>query len=222
MATMDMPEARQTVFVVDDDPAMREALKGLFRSVGWQVATHASARAFLDTLQPDISGCLVLDVRMPGLSGLEFQRQLGSLGIRIPIVFITGHGDIPMSVAAMKAGAIEFLAKPFRDEDLLRAVREGFARDAERQRRDAAVARVRDRYRRLTPRERQVMAQVVTGRMNKQIAGDLGLSEITVKVHRGQVMQKMRASSLAELVRQSDLLALDDADRKVENTETKV
>ena len=222
MATMDMPEARQTVFVVDDDPAMREALKGLFRSVGWQVATHASARAFLDTLQPDISGCLVLDVRMPGLSGLEFQRQLGSLGIRIPIVFITGHGDIPMSVAAMKAGAIEFLAKPFRDEDLLRAVREGFARDAERQRRDAAVARVRDRYRRLTPRERQVMAQVVTGRMNKQIAGDLGLSEITVKVHRGQVMQKMRALSLAELVRQSDLLALDDADRKVENTETKV
>jgi FixJ family two-component response regulator len=200
-----------TVFVIDDDAAMRRALDALFRSAGMPVATHASTRAFLEAAGRDAAGCLVLDVRMPGESGLEFQRRLGGLGIRLPIVFISGHGDIPMSVAAMKAGAVEFLAKPFSDADLLRAVEEGLALDCRRRREAAATASLRERYMLLTARERQVMAGVVSGRLNKQIAFDLGLSEITIKLHRGQVMQKMAAASVVDLVRFADRLAADGA-----------
>jgi FixJ family two-component response regulator len=196
------------VFVIDDDPSVREALAGLLRSVGLRVQSFGSAQEFLQSPRPDVPGCLVLDVRLPGRSGLDLQRELAASGIHLPIVFLTGHGDIPMSVRAIKAGAIEFLTKPFHDQELLDAIQLGIERDRAGRREAAAMSGLQERYGSLTPREREIMALVVSGRMNKQIAGDLGLSEITVKVHRGQVMRKMRAKSLAELVRMADRLGV--------------
>ena len=201
-----MTEAQQTVIVIDDDPAIRESLGSLVRSVGLQVRLHSSADEFVKAGRPAGSTCLVLDVRLPGKSGLDFQRELVAADIRLPIVFITGYGDIPMTVQAMKAGAIEFLAKPYRDQDLLDAIQVGLARDHAWIERERAVAALRERFATLTPREREVMALIVTGRLNKQIANDMGLSEVTVKVHRGQVMRKMRASSVADLTRMADRL----------------
>ena len=201
-----MTEAQQTVIVIDDDPAIRESLGSLVRSVGLQVRLHSSADEFVKAGRPAGSTCLVLDVRLPGKSGLDFQRELVAADIRLPIVFITGYGDIPMTVQAMKAGAIGFLAKPYRDQDLLDAIQVGLARDHAWIERERAVAALRERFATLTPREREVMALIVTGRLNKQIANDMGLSEVTVKVHRGQVMRKMRASSVADLTRMADRL----------------
>ncbi|MEZ2131937.1 MULTISPECIES: response regulator transcription factor [unclassified Sinorhizobium] len=203
-----MTELRETVIVIDDDPAIREALGSLLRSVGFDVNLLASVRDFLKSGRPDGPTCLVLDVRLPGQSGLDFQRELSRENFRLPIVFITGHGDIPMSVQAMKGGAIEFLTKPFRDQDLLDAVHVGLAHDRVWLENQKALATLRARFDSLTPREREVMALVVAGRLNKQIAADLGVSEITAKVHRSQVMQKMRAKSLPELARMADKLEL--------------
>jgi FixJ family two-component response regulator len=203
-----MTEAKPTVLIVDDDPAIRGALENLLRSVGLGVRTWASVPEFLQAGRPDAPTCLVLDVRLPGRSGLDFQRELSAANIHLPIIFITGHGDIPMSVQAMKGGAIEFLTKPFRDQDLLDAIQLGLARDRERRENESTLAALREHFERLSPRERDVMAQVVKGRLNKQIAGDLGISEITVKVHRGQVMRKMQALSLPDLTRMADKLKL--------------
>ena len=201
-----MTRAEATIVVIDDDPAIREALGSLLRSVGLQAKLLASVGEFLRAGRPDGPACLVLDVRLPGQSGLDFQRELAAADIHLPIIFITGHGDIPMSVQAMKAGAIEFLTKPFRDQDLLDAIQQGLARDRARRDSEQALADLRERYATLTPREREVMALVVKGRLNKQIAGEIGISEITVKVHRGQVMRKMRAASLPDLARMADKL----------------
>lgn len=203
-----MDEVKPTVVIVDDDPAIREALGSLMRSVGLDVKAMASVPEFLRSGRPDNPTCLVLDVRLPGRSELDFQRELSSANIRLPIVFITGHGDIPMSVQAMKGGAIEFLTKPFRDQDLLDAIQLGLAQDRAWREEARALAALRERFETLTPREREVMAQVAQGRLNKQIAGDIGISEITVKVHRGQVMRKMRAASLPDLARMADRLKL--------------
>ncbi|UOM35037.1 response regulator transcription factor [Acuticoccus sp. I52.16.1] len=192
------------VCIVDDDPSLRDALASLLRSVGHTVAPFASTEDFLAAPWRDAAGCLVLDVRLPGTSGLELQRRLRERGPDLPVVFITGHGDIPMSVAAMKQGAIEFLTKPFRDQDLIDAVNRGIALDRERRARLATSADLRARYDALTPREREVMGLVAQGRMNKEIAFALGLSEITVKVHRGHMMRKMKARSLPDLVRMAD------------------
>ena len=201
-----MTEAPATVIVIDDDPEIRSAVDSLLRSVGFAVNLLDSVGDFLKTGRPNGPTCLVLDVRLPGQSGLDFQLELSRENIQLPIVFITGHGDIPMSVKAMKGGAVEFLTKPFRDQDLLDAVHLGLERDRVWLESEKAVATVRARYDSLTPREREVMALVVTGRLNKQIAGDLGVSEITVKVHRSQVMQKMGTKSLPELARMADKL----------------
>jgi FixJ family two-component response regulator len=198
--------AQPTIIVVDDDPGIRESLDGLLRSVGLQVRAFASVPEFLKVGRPEGPACLVLDVRLPGRSGLDFQRELAALNIYLPIVFITGYGDIPMSVQAIKGGAVEFLTKPFRDQDLLDAIQLGLARDRAWLEQEKAIAALRERFATLTPREREVMALVATGRLNKQIAYDLGISEITVKVHRGQVMRKMQAASLPDLARMADKL----------------
>jgi FixJ family two-component response regulator len=192
------------VFIVDDDAGTRESLRNLVRSVGLRVEVFASAQEFLRSQRADVPAFLVLDVRLPGLSGLDLQKQMAAAERQIPIVFITGHGDIPMTVRAMKAGAVEFLTKPFRDQDLLDAIQQALDRDRQAREQRAEVEELRSRYRLLTPRERDVMALVVTGLLNKQIAAELGTSEASVKVHRQHVMEKMRAGSLAALVRMAD------------------
>jgi len=201
-----MSEATPTVVVIDDDSAIRESLKSLFRSVGLDVRALASVSEFVNSERPEGPSCLILDVRLPGKSGLDLQRELAAANTRLPVIFITGHGDIRMSVRAMKDGAIEFLTKPFRDQDLLDAVQLGLARDRVRREEERSLASLRDRFETLTLREREVMAEVVRGRLNKQIAFDIGISEVTVKVHRGQVMRKMKASSLPDLARMADRL----------------
>ena len=202
-----MTKIDSIVYVIDDDQSIREAISSLIRSVGMSVQAFGSAKEFLASSRPNAPACLVLDVRMPGLSGLELQRELTEAGISIPIIFITGHGDIPMSVRAMKAGAMEFLTKPFRDQDLLDAIEQAIDHDRELRKQQAGIADLHDRFERLTPREREVMELVVAGLLNKQIAVRLGISEITVKLHRHQVMEKMKANSLADLVRMSEKLS---------------
>jgi FixJ family two-component response regulator len=201
-----MVEECPVVFVIDDDPSMRAALEDLVRSVGLEVRAFAAPQEFLLTKPRDVPSCLVLDVRLPGMSGLTFHKELEKHGLALPVIFITGHGDIPMSVRAMKAGAVEFLAKPFHDQDLLDAIHAAIERDRKSRRETAQLAKLRERFATLTERERQIMTLVVIGRPNKQIAAQLTLSEMTVKVHRGQVMRKMHAGSLPELVRIADSL----------------
>jgi FixJ family two-component response regulator len=203
-----MGDERATVFVIDDDPSMREALEDLITSVGLEARLFASPREFLESKRPDTPGCLVLDVRLPGMSGLTFQQELAKTGGALPVIFLTGHGDIPMSVRAMKAGAIEFLTKPFHDQELLDAIHAAIERDRHGRREGALVAELQVRYAALTEREREIMALVVNGRANKQIAAELQVSEMTVKVHRGQIMRKMHARSLPELVRMADRLGV--------------
>lgn len=197
-----------TVIVVDDDPDIRESLSSLIRSVGLQVKALSSVPEFLQDTRPAGPACLILDIRLPGRSGLDLQRELAQSNIFLPIIFITGHGDIPMTVQAMKGGAIEFLTKPFRDQEILEAIQQGLARDRARLDNEKTIAVVRARFESLSAREREVMSHVVTGRLNKQIAADLGISEITVKVHRSHMMHKMKASSLPELARMADSMNL--------------
>ena len=203
-----MTEADALVFVIDDDAAMRRSLENLIRSVGLRVEAFASAQDFLSIKREDVPGCLVLDVRLPGLSGLDLQKRMTEADIEIPIIFITGHGDIPMSVQAMKAGAVEFLSKPFRDQELLDAIQQALERDRKSREQRAEVEVLRGRFDLLTPREREVMPLLVAGLLNKQIAAELGASETTVKIHKHHVMEKMRAGSLAELVRIADRIGI--------------
>jgi FixJ family two-component response regulator len=196
------------VFVIDDDASMREALRGLFESVGLRVEVFGSASEFLQSKLPDVASCLILDIRLPRLSGLDFQVELATAGIRIPVIFMTGHGDIPMSVRAMKAGAIDFLTKPFRDQDMLDAVTMAIERDRKRRNDQKILSDLQARLATLTPREREVMALVVSGLMNKQIAAEIGTAEITVKIHRGHIMRKMAAKSFADLVRMAETLGI--------------
>jgi FixJ family two-component response regulator len=203
-----MNETEATVFIVEDDAPMRESLKNLIRSVGLRVEPFASAQEFLQGQRRDVPSCLVLDVRLPGQSGLDLQKRTTEAGLEIPIIFITGHGDIPMSVRAMKAGAVEFLTKPFRDQDLLDAIQQALERSQKARDQRAAIDELRNRFALLTPREREVMARVVAGLLNKQIGAELGTSETTVKIHRHQVMEKMGAGSLPELVRMADRLGV--------------
>jgi FixJ family two-component response regulator len=201
-----VPDSGACVVVIDDDLAFRESLGRLLRSVGVPTRLFASIADFVESEPPDCPTCLVLDVRLPGRSGLDFQRDLAAANVMVPIIFITGHGDIPMTVQAMKAGAIEFLTKPFRDQDFLDAVNVGLARDRARRENEESVSAIRARFEELTPRERAILIQVVEGRLNKQIAGEMGITETTVKVHRSNMMRKIRAASLAELCRMVDKL----------------
>jgi FixJ family two-component response regulator len=203
-----LPEPDAIVWVVDDDASVREALRSLIRSAGLRVETLASAQEFLARPRVEAPSCLVLDVRMPRLSGLDLQKRMAEISLQIPIVFITGHGDVPTSVRAMKAGAVEFLTKPFDDQDLLEAIQQAIKRDREARQHQAELGELRARYESLTPREREVMGRVVSGLLNKQVAAELGTSEITIKVHRAQVMHKMHAGSLADLVRMSEKLEI--------------
>jgi FixJ family two-component response regulator len=201
-------DANATVVVIDDDPEVREALQGLLQTVGLRAELFASVTDFLDSARPDLPGCLVLDVRLPGRSGLEFQNDLAKAQVHLPIIFVTGYGDVPMSVRAMKAGAVEFLTKPIRPQELLDAIHRAIEQDRARRDREQVIDDLRGRLETLTRREREVMALAVAGRLNKQIAAEIGLSEATVKLHRGQVMRKMGARSLADLVRMGDRLGL--------------
>ena len=206
-----MTDDRAVVFVVDDDPSMRRSLDTLLRSVGLDVQLFSSAQEFMPANRSDVPGCIVLDVRLPGMSGLAFQEELAKTGVALPVIFVTGHGDVPMTVRAMKAGAVEFLTKPFDDQVLLDAVHAAIERDRARRNQAEGLAALKERYNELTTREKEVMKFVVAGRVNKQIASDLGLSVVTVKVHRGQVMRKMLAKSVAELVRMADRLGSSGA-----------
>ena len=203
-----MTEVASVVFVVDDDPSVRRAIKRLVESVGLRVEGLGSAQEFLRSQRPDAPSCLVLDVRLPGISGLDFQRELIEANIHIPIIFITAHGDIPMTVRAMKAGAVEFLTKPFRDQELLDAIQQGLERDHARRVQEAEVAKLRDRFETLTARERELLPWVVSGLLNKQIADAIEASEATVKAHRSQLMRKMGASSMADLVRMTEKMGI--------------
>jgi FixJ family two-component response regulator len=200
------PQQDAMVFIIDDDEAVREGLAALFRSVGLQVKLFTSAAEFRQTSLPDLPSCLVLDIRLPGLGGLEFQADLARANIQIPIIFMTGHGDIPMSVRAMKAGAVEFLTKPFRDQDMLDAVQLAIEQDRKQHEDAVATFKLKANFETLSAREQQIMSLVAAGLMNKQIAAEIGVSEVTVKVHRGSVMRKMGAKSIADLVRMSDAL----------------
>jgi FixJ family two-component response regulator len=203
-----MTEAASVVFVVDDDPSIRRAIKRLVESVGLRVEALGSAQEFLRSQRPDAPSCLVLDVRLPGISGLDFQRELREANIHIPIIFITAHGDIPMTVRAMKAGAVEFLSKPFRDQELLDAIQQGLERDHARRAQEAQVAKLRERFESLTPRERELLPWVVSGLLNKQIADAIETSEANIKAHRSRLMQKMGACSMADLVRMTEKLGI--------------
>ena len=196
------------VYIVDDEAPLRDAISSLLRSVGMRIAAHASVAEFLAAPRPEVTSCLLLDVRLQGVSGLDFQAELNRDGVALPIIFMTGHGDIPMSVRAMKAGAIDFLAKPFRDQDLLDAIHAALQADRERRQRDQALQGLTARYATLTPREREIMGLAARGLMNKQIAGEVGTSEITVKIHRGNAMRKMEAKTFADLVRMAESLGL--------------
>ena len=206
--TKKVPEQQPVVFVIDDDPSVRAALARLFKSVGLEVEQFGSAPELLQSRLPDVPSCLVLDVRLPGQSGLDFQTELAKANIHIPIVFMTGHGDIPMTARAMKAGAIDFLPKPFRDQDMLDAVAMAIERDRKRREDEKAIAGLKAHYESLTPREREVLALVAAGLMNKQVAAEVGIAEITVKIHRGHIMRKMGARSLADLVRMAEMLGV--------------